>query len=195
MTRRVQALMLAVLLVVFGVLLAWRAGWLRPEADLRPGNRSRGSGPGAGRDGTVDWAGLERLAGPGSRAGAVDLFVGVAPAPRKSRAVARTPDPPPPPPPPAAPVTPPAPPPEDPLAAVRKELASYRFLGYLQKTGDIVVFLAAGNDVFLVKRGDVLGRTRTVVVQDIREKEIFFLFPPDRRIRAVLKDNAPLNAN
>jgi len=68
-------------------------------------------------------------------------------------------------------------------------------MGYLQKTGDMVVFLAVGNNVFLVKKGDVLGRTRTVVVQDIREREILFLFPPDRRIRAVLKDNYPLVVN
>ena len=200
MTRRGQGILLAGLLALLAVLLAWRGGWLGAKGGALSG-KPPGKSPAASvREGAPDWAGLARLAGPAPRAGTLDLFTGIAPPPPKPRAVARKPEPPAPPPVPVPepappPPPPPPPPPEDPLAAVRKELASYRFVGYLQKTGDVVVFLAAGNDVFLVKKGDVLGRTRTVVVQEIREKEIVFLFPPDRRIRATLKDNSPLSVN
>jgi hypothetical protein len=192
-------MLLAALLALLAVLLSWRAGYFGGSGPS-PAKGPRATASGAAREGAADWDGLTRLAGRASRAGDVDLFSRAAASPPKARASARAPQPPPPPmepvpapPPPASP--PPPPPPEDPLADVRKDLASYRFVGYLQKTGDMIVFLAAGNDVFLVKKGDVLGRTRTVVVREIKEGEIVFLFPPDKRIRATLKDNAPLTVN
>jgi len=54
-----------------------------------------------------------------------------------------------------------------------------------------VIFLSKGSGVFLVKRGDVL--VRGVVVTEIRESEIVFLVLPDRKVRAPLRDNAPLS--
>ncbi len=195
---------MAGLLAILAALLGRRLDLFGDGAGPPAAGARRMPASGPARERGVDWAGLARLAHAAPKAGAVDIFSGAASAPPKLRAAssraAVKPSPPveqpqPPSPAPPAPPAPPPPPPEDPLAAVRKDLASYRFVGYLQKTGDMIVFLAAGKDVFLVRKGDVIGRTRTVVVQDIREKEIFFLFPPDRRIRAVLKDNAPLIVN
>ena len=195
MTRRAQAGLLAGLLALLAVLLCWRAGYFGGGVGPSPGKRPGAAVPGVAREDVADWEGLALLAGATPRAGTVDLFSRTAPPPPKARAATRAPVPPPPPIEPVPAPPPPPPPPEDPLADVRKDLASYRFVGYLQKTGDMIVFLAAGNDVFLVKKGDVLGRTRTVVVRDIKEGEIVFLFPPDKRIRATLKDNAPLTVN
>ena len=69
---------------------------------------------------------------------------------------------PPPPKPVAAPPTspppvpaPPAPPTEDQLAAA--EMAKFTFLGFLKKDGAKTVFLSSNNEIFLAKKGTMLG--------------------------------------
>jgi len=142
-----------------------------------------------------DWTRIVRFEGgrEGEGAGAKDIFFpgslerGKPDGEARRAKVMKKPEPPPEPPP-----APPPPPPEDPLAAVRRELSVYKFVGFFRKSaGDRVIFLSKGSGVFLVKRGDVL--VRGVMVTEIRESEIVFLVLPDRKVRAPLRDNAPLS--
>ncbi len=56
------------------------------------------------------------------------------------------------------------PPPPSPLETFR---SSVRFMGFLEKDKDRTVFLTRGDDVFLVKRGDIIeGRFRVAEITD-----------------------------
>lgn len=194
-----KAVRWTLLIVLVAVFVTLRIGRDRvpPVPDgPRPG---RGSGPPEiPRSVEPDWSQIVRFANERAGAGAKDIFFpnfreegsggGDARRAKARREPEAVPKPPPVPEPPPVP----PPPPEDPLAAVRSELSVYKFVGFFRKSaGDRVIFLSKGSGVFLVKRGDVLARG--VVVTEIRESEIVFLVLPDRKVRAPLRDNAPLS--
>ncbi|MFA6148784.1 MAG: hypothetical protein WC899_11310 [bacterium] len=198
-TKSARWALLIVLVAVFVLLRIGRDRVPSVPDGTRPG---RGSGsPEIPRSVEPDWSRIVRLAGEreGTGAGAKDIFFpgsreGGNPGGDARRAkVRKEPEAlPKPPPAPEPPPVPPPPPPEDPLAAVRRELSVYKFVGFFRKSaGDRVIFLSKGGGVFLVKRGDVL--VRGVVVAEIRDSEIVFLVLPDRKVRAPLRDNAPLS--
>jgi hypothetical protein len=195
--RAVRWTLLIVLVAVFVLLWIGRDRISPVPAGPRPG---RGSGPPEiPQSVEPDWSQIVRFAGERAGAGAKDIFFpnsqegGNAGGDARRGKVRRKPEALPKPlPTPEPPPVPPPPPPEDPLAAVRRELSVYKFVGFFQKSaGDHVIFLSKGSEVFLVKRGDVL--VRGVIVAEIRESEIVFLVLPDRKVRAPLRDNAPLS--
>jgi len=196
--RTVRWALLVALVAVFALLRIGSDRFPKVSDGPRPG---RVAPPEIPRSVEPDWTRIVRFEGEreGEGAGAKDLFFpgsreGGNPGGEARRAKVRKepealPKPPPAPEPPPAP---PPPSPEDPLAAVRRELSVYKFVGFFRKSaGDRVIFLSKGSGVFLVKRGDVL--VRGVVVTEIRESEIVFLVLPDRKVRAPLRDNAPLS--
>ncbi|OGR34944.1 MAG: hypothetical protein A2091_03375 [Desulfuromonadales bacterium GWD2_61_12] len=77
----------------------------------------------------------------------------------------------PPPPPPPALVAPPPPPPPPPPPIIstqtRMELGRFVFLGYLEKLGIKTIFLGAGSDVFVVKKGDRFGSKSEFLVVEL----------------------------
>lgn len=191
----------ALLIVLVAVFVLLRIGRDRAPSVPYGFRTGRGSGPpGAPRSVEPEWSRIVRFAGEREGAGAKDIFFpnfregGDAAGDARRAKVRKEPEalPAPPPAPDPPPAPPPPPPPEDPLAAVRRELSVYKFVGFFRKSaGDRVIFLSKGSGVFLVKRGDVL--VRGVVVAEIRDSEIVFLVLPDRKVRAPLRDNTPLS--
>lgn len=72
--------------------------------------------------------------------------------------------------PPIVEVTPPPPPPPPlPQEIVRQELALYKFVGFYKKGEKKTIFLSAAGEVFLVRKGDYLGRDRKYYVVNITD--------------------------
>jgi hypothetical protein len=73
--------------------------------------------------------------------------------------------------PPIVEVVPPPPPPPPPLPQeiVRQELALYKFVGFYKKGEKTTIFLASAGEVFLVRKGDYLGRDRRYYVVNITD--------------------------
>jgi len=72
-----------------------------------------------------------------------------------------------PPPPPVVKTPPPSPPPAPGVAATR-----FTYLGQLDKEGVLSVFLAAGEELFVVKKGMRFGKEKQFQVEDLTEEEI-----------------------
>jgi hypothetical protein len=68
-------------------------------------------------------------------------------------------------PPPPPPITPP-PPGQTAAQKAGLELGEYRFLGYLVKRGESMAFLEKGNEIYIVKTGDVVNRAVQVKTID-----------------------------
>jgi hypothetical protein len=104
-----------------------------------------------------------------------------------------------PPPPSSTVVLPPPPPPPVfeaamPAAAARqRELARFTFLGFLLKDGVKSIFLAAGDEIFVVKKGDRFGKDRSFFVADLTPERLIIRQNDDPRPIAVsLVEQAPL---
>lgn len=67
------------------------------------------------------------------------------------------------------PPPPPTPPPPLPQEIVRQELALYKFVGFYKKGEKKTIFLASAEEVFLVRKGDYLGRDRKYYVVNITD--------------------------
>lgn len=67
------------------------------------------------------------------------------------------------------PPPPPPPPPPLPQEIVRQELALYKFVGFYKKGEKKTIFLASAGEVFLVRKGDYLGRDRKYYVVNITD--------------------------
>jgi hypothetical protein len=65
-------------------------------------------------------------------------------------------------------VPPPQPPPT-PQEIVRQELALYKFVGFFKKGEKTTIFLTTNGEVFLVRKGDYLGRDRKYYVVNITD--------------------------
>lgn len=64
---------------------------------------------------------------------------------------------------------PPPPPPPTPQEIVRQELALYKFVGFFKKGDKTTIFLTTNGEVFLVRKGDYLGRDRKYYVVNITD--------------------------
>ncbi|AMV72776.1 hypothetical protein JCM30471_12920 [Desulfuromonas carbonis] len=108
------------------------------------------------------------------------------------------PPPPPPPPPPkvvSAPVVaaPPPPPPPQPTPVVQRELARFRFLGYLEKDQEKTVFLSRDKDLYLVKKGTRFGDRQEFTVGELTATRLVIQVAGDsRKIEIELAENQPL---
>lgn len=67
------------------------------------------------------------------------------------------------------PVTPPPPPTPTPQEVARKELSRYKFLGFYKKGEKQTIFLSSSGEIFLVRKGDYLGRDRMYFVLNITD--------------------------
>ncbi len=56
-----------------------------------------------------------------------------------------------------APLPPPAPIPEPPSVKIQREMAQFNFLGFLKKGDRRTIFLSSSNEIFLVKKGDMIA--------------------------------------
>jgi hypothetical protein len=70
------------------------------------------------------------------------------------------------------PPPPPPPPPPSPQEVVKKELTLYKFVGFFKKGEKKTIFLATAGDVFLVRKGDYLGRDRKYYVVNITDTSL-----------------------
>lgn len=103
-----------------------------------------------------------------------------------------------PPPPPAkvvsAPVVtapPPPPPPSNPV--VQRELARFKFLGYLEKDREKTVFLSRDKDLYLVKKGTRFGDQQEFTVGELTATKLVIQVAGDsRKIEIELVENQPL---
>lgn len=66
-------------------------------------------------------------------------------------------------------VQPPPPPPPSPQELARKELSLYKFIGFFKKGIKQTIFLSSGDEIFLLRKGDYLGRDRKYYVLDISD--------------------------
>lgn len=73
--------------------------------------------------------------------------------------------------PPEVPVAPPPPPPPppSPQELARQELSRYKFLGFFKKGVKQTIFLSSSDEIFLVRKGDYLGRDRKYYVVNITD--------------------------
>lgn len=71
--------------------------------------------------------------------------------------------------PPVVVAVPPPPPPPSPQEIVRQELALYKFVGFFKKGEKTTIFLTTNGEVFLVRKGDYLGRDRKYYVVNITD--------------------------
>ena len=71
--------------------------------------------------------------------------------------------------PPVVAVAPPPPPPPSPQEIAQQELAHYKFVGFLKKGEKKTIFLSTADEVFLVRKGDYLGRDRKYYVVNITD--------------------------
>lgn len=98
------------------------------------------------------------------------------------------------PPPVVAPVVPPSdPPPPTAQEVARQELSQYKFLGLFQKKGRQTIFLSAAGEVFLVRKGDYLGRDRKYFVLDITETSLLLRREGTGEISIKLTDQETLS--
>jgi len=67
---------------------------------------------------------------------------------------------------------PPPPPPPTPEEILRQKVASFTFLGFLDKGGVKTVFLSSGGELFLVKAGEPFGKNRDLLAQEINAREL-----------------------
>lgn len=67
------------------------------------------------------------------------------------------------------PVAPPPPPPPSPQEVTRQELSQYKFIGFFKKGEKQTIFLSSDGEVFLVRKGDYLGRDRNYYVLNITD--------------------------
>jgi hypothetical protein len=107
--------------------------------------------------------------------------------------VVKPPVPPPPPPPP--PVAPPprveAPAPA--METVRQQLARFTFLGFLEKDREKTIFLASDDDIFVVKKGESLGKNKEYLVTELTAEKLVLQYRDDpRKITVPLLEQAPL---
>lgn len=66
-------------------------------------------------------------------------------------------------------VIPPPPPPPSPQEVARKELSQYKFVGFYKKGEKQTIFLSSSGEIFLVRKGDYLGRDRKYYVLNITD--------------------------
>lgn len=64
---------------------------------------------------------------------------------------------------------PPPPPPPSPQEVARQEISRYKFIGFFKKGGKQTIFLSTAGEVFLVRKGDYLGRDRNYYVLNITD--------------------------
>lgn len=70
-------------------------------------------------------------------------------------------------PPPVAVPTPPTPPPAPQPSPIQQDLAQFTFLGFLKKDNRKTIFLTAGSELFVVKKGDtILGKYQVADIND-----------------------------
>lgn len=67
------------------------------------------------------------------------------------------------------PPPPPPPPPPSPQEVARKELSQYKFVGFYKKGEKQTIFLSSSGEIFLVRKGDYLGRDRKYYVLNITD--------------------------
>lgn len=105
---------------------------------------------------------------------------------------------PPPPPLPTLPLPTPPPPPvmeAPPIPVeVQQELAKFTFLGFLLKDGTKTIFLASGDEIFLVKRGDRFGNKKEFLVTDLSPERLTIVRQGEdnRPLIVPLVEQAPL---
>ena len=56
-----------------------------------------------------------------------------------------------------------------PIEVVQKALGKFTFLGFLEKSGEKIVFLSSGGNMFLVTRGESFGANQEFLVADIQD--------------------------
>lgn len=66
-------------------------------------------------------------------------------------------------------VAPPPPPPPSAQEIARQELGRYKFVGFFKKGDKKTIFLATDGEVFLVRKGDYLGRDRKFYVVNVTD--------------------------
>ena len=69
-------------------------------------------------------------------------------------------------------VTPPPPPLPSPQDVAQKEIARYKFLGFLKKGEKKTIFLSSDGEILLVKKGSYLGRDRKYFVLNVTDKTL-----------------------
>lgn len=92
------------------------------------------------------------------------------------------------------PVVPPPPPPPTPEELAQKELARFKFLGFFKKGEKRTIFLASGEEIFLVRKGDVFGRQGEFHVLDLTATSLKLRKEGAGEFTIQLVDQAPLSA-
>ena len=64
---------------------------------------------------------------------------------------------------------PPPPPPPSPQEVARQELSKYQFVGFFKKGEKQTIFLSTAGEIFLVRKGEYLGRDRQYYVLNVTE--------------------------
>lgn len=189
-----QRLTLAILVGILIVALAY-AFWATPRQQrvAAPSSTPRpvsaqGEAPAEAGHVRLELLKPEKRDFPGFRR---DIFHYPAPpAPKPPPRPVSAPLPPPAPKPPAIPE--PAPEPEIPVA-VRRELARFTFLGYLEKEGVKTIFLSAAGEIFVVKKGDRFGQDGEFHVTGLSPELLTIRQGDDpRSINIPLVEQAPL---
>ncbi|NIQ93650.1 MAG: hypothetical protein GWN87_05165 [Desulfuromonadales bacterium] len=76
---------------------------------------------------------------------------------------------------------------------MREALERFTFLGFLDKKSKRTVFLASGEEIFLVKKGDRFGEKGRFAVLDITEEELTIRQGDHPRLISItLVEEAPL---
>lgn len=117
-----------------------------------------------------------------------NIFGSILPPPPPSKPVVKAP-------PVAAAAPAPSPPPAAaaPAAPVLPQLASFTFLGYLEKGGEKTVFLSQDDELFVVKKGDRFGADKEFQVVGLTPEELVIAVRGEsRQITVPLVENQPL---
>jgi hypothetical protein len=83
---------------------------------------------------------------------------------------------------------------QQPPKAVQKELASFTFLGFLQKEAEKTIFLGSEKEIFIVKKGDRFGKNEEFYVADLTSEKLIIRQRGDSRMITIpLVEQIPLN--
>ncbi|ALC17169.1 hypothetical protein DSOUD_2408 [Desulfuromonas soudanensis] len=79
------------------------------------------------------------------------------------------------------------------METVRQQLARFTFLGFLEKDREKTIFLSSADDIFLVKKGESLGKNKEYLVTELTAEKLVLQYRDDpRKITVPLLEQTPL---